>query len=66
MSRVSRHEGVMQFTKCDDKQLLPIPTSVLPDLSALMSTVHRHVGIGAALSVIEDRIHRSLIVDDAR
>lgn len=45
-------ESVVWFTKDDDKPLLAIPTAMIPDLSALVYTLHNHAGVSVTHSLI--------------
>lgn len=59
-------KGVIWFAKHVDKPSLAIPAAMVPDILALVHTLHGHVGVGATLSLIRDRLHWTSIVKDTR
>ena len=58
--------GVIWFSPKDQKPLLAIPAAMVPDVLALVHTLHGHVGVGATLALVRDRFHWPSVVKDTR
>ena len=59
-------KGVIWFSPKEEKPLLAIPAAMVPDVLALVHTLHGHVGVGATLALVRDRFHWPSVVKDTR
>ena len=59
-------KGLVWYTPNDSKPVLAVPRSMVPELLALVYTLHGHAGVGAALALIRGHFHWPAITRDTR
>ncbi|CAM9356571.1 unnamed protein product, partial [Sphacelaria rigidula] len=55
-------QGVAWLTKDTKNPLLAIPSVMVPNILALVHSLHGHIGVGATLSLMRDRFFWQSIV----
>ena len=61
-----REESIVWYTPNDSKPVLAVPRSMVPELLALVQTLHGHPGVGATLAVVRSHFYWPTIARDTR
>ena len=55
------NKELVWYTPDDSKPVLAVPRSMVPELLALVHTLHGHAGVGATFALIRDHFHWAVI-----
>ena len=58
--------NLVWHTPNDSKPVLAVPRSIVPELLALVHTLHGHAGVGATLALVRNHFHWPTIARDTR
>ena len=59
-------KNLVWYTPNDSKPVLAVPRSMVPELLALVHTLHGHAGVGATLALVRSHFHWPTIARDTR
>ena len=59
-------DGILRFQKELGKKLLAVPQSMVPEILALVHTLHGHVGVGATIAITRKHFFWHTLAKDAR